>query len=426
VPIQSLIKFRSDTAANWTSTNPTLAQGELGFETDTGKPKIGDGMTVWTSLDYIAGKYTLDQLSNISTSSPLQNNVLAYDSVGSNFTNQTSSEANIGSSLGYRFIEKVVYTSSTTLTPAANIRAMNVIAIGGGGGSGGAAVGAVSAGSSGGNFAESFLYFDSQNAPYAKSVVPSIGSVSISIVVGAGGSAGGAPGNGVGGGSSSFFITVADAITRVEESDNGEILTLTFANEYKYLLLDGYIVVGSCIGMNDSGVDDDLRADAILVDEVDLVAGTMTVTDSGQNWDGTKNGSFDLTIYYCRAQGGKGGLGENALTAPDFEGGTVAVDNDDFDGENQTYGDWIALGGSGQFAAYETTADFYHAKPGASAMFPITEASIARTTASAAGYSARSTDYGAGAFGAVNPPGNAAAVAGGAGTQGVVIVEYYA
>lgn len=50
-----LIEFRRDTAANWTSVDPTLAHGEPGFETDTGKLKIGDGATAWTSLSYIGG-----------------------------------------------------------------------------------------------------------------------------------------------------------------------------------------------------------------------------------------------------------------------------------------------------------------------------------------------------------------------------------
>lgn len=44
---------RKDTAAAWTSANPTLDAGEIGFETDTGKLKIGDGSTAWTSLSYI-------------------------------------------------------------------------------------------------------------------------------------------------------------------------------------------------------------------------------------------------------------------------------------------------------------------------------------------------------------------------------------
>lgn len=43
---------RADTAANWTSNNPTLAVGEIGFETNTSKFKIGDGSTAWNSLSY--------------------------------------------------------------------------------------------------------------------------------------------------------------------------------------------------------------------------------------------------------------------------------------------------------------------------------------------------------------------------------------
>ena len=49
------IKFRRDTAAAWTQANPVLAQGEPGFEHDTGLLKIGDGETVWTNLDYASG-----------------------------------------------------------------------------------------------------------------------------------------------------------------------------------------------------------------------------------------------------------------------------------------------------------------------------------------------------------------------------------
>ena len=46
------IQFRRGTAAEWTSANPTLAAGELGYETDTTKFKLGDGSTAWTSLGY--------------------------------------------------------------------------------------------------------------------------------------------------------------------------------------------------------------------------------------------------------------------------------------------------------------------------------------------------------------------------------------
>jgi hypothetical protein len=46
---------RRDTAAGWTSANPTLLEGELGFETDTKKAKLGDGSTAWNSLTYYPG-----------------------------------------------------------------------------------------------------------------------------------------------------------------------------------------------------------------------------------------------------------------------------------------------------------------------------------------------------------------------------------
>lgn len=46
------IQLRRGTAASWTSANPTLAAGEFGFETDTGKAKIGNGVTAWNSLAY--------------------------------------------------------------------------------------------------------------------------------------------------------------------------------------------------------------------------------------------------------------------------------------------------------------------------------------------------------------------------------------
>jgi len=43
---------RRGTAADWQSANTLLAQGEIGYETDTNKFKIGDGVTAWNSLGY--------------------------------------------------------------------------------------------------------------------------------------------------------------------------------------------------------------------------------------------------------------------------------------------------------------------------------------------------------------------------------------
>ena len=48
------IRFRRDTAANWTAANPVLGAGEPGLETDTGNSKLGDGVTAWNGLGYQA------------------------------------------------------------------------------------------------------------------------------------------------------------------------------------------------------------------------------------------------------------------------------------------------------------------------------------------------------------------------------------
>lgn len=51
-----LIQVRRSPATgtgSWTTVNPVLGDGEIGFERDTRKLKIGDGVTAWTALGYI-------------------------------------------------------------------------------------------------------------------------------------------------------------------------------------------------------------------------------------------------------------------------------------------------------------------------------------------------------------------------------------
>ena len=45
---------RRGTAAQWTSANPVLNAGEIGWESDTNKFKIGDGTNHWANIDYFA------------------------------------------------------------------------------------------------------------------------------------------------------------------------------------------------------------------------------------------------------------------------------------------------------------------------------------------------------------------------------------
>ena len=64
--VQARFQVRADTAANWTSANPTLLLNEIGIETDTKKLKMGDGTTAWASLAYfpsiVAGGTVLGNL----------------------------------------------------------------------------------------------------------------------------------------------------------------------------------------------------------------------------------------------------------------------------------------------------------------------------------------------------------------------------
>jgi len=47
-----IIQHKRGTASQWTSLNPTLEAGEVGWESDTNKFKIGTGSTAWNSLAY--------------------------------------------------------------------------------------------------------------------------------------------------------------------------------------------------------------------------------------------------------------------------------------------------------------------------------------------------------------------------------------
>ena len=57
--MSTIFKLRRDTAANWSSNNPTLAEGELGYDKTNVYLKIGDGTTAWNSL----GQFTQSEES---------------------------------------------------------------------------------------------------------------------------------------------------------------------------------------------------------------------------------------------------------------------------------------------------------------------------------------------------------------------------
>lgn len=47
------ILLKRGKSSSWETQNLLLQRGEPGFETDTGRLKIGDGVTLWNDLGYI-------------------------------------------------------------------------------------------------------------------------------------------------------------------------------------------------------------------------------------------------------------------------------------------------------------------------------------------------------------------------------------
>ena len=153
----SKIQLRRDTAANWTSANPTLSSGELGYETDTGKFKIGNAAgTAWTSLSYAAvtaygdlsgtpSAYTLPTATTsvlggvkVGANLSISNGVLSAVSSGSsttslpwaNITSTPTTLAGYGITDGLTASNLTAYltsaTAASTYLPIANFTYANI------------------------------------------------------------------------------------------------------------------------------------------------------------------------------------------------------------------------------------------------------------------------------------------------------------
>lgn len=85
------IQMRRGTAAQWSATNPTLAEGEIGLELDTQKFKMGTGTTAWNSLGY----YTAGTSSVASVNGQTGVVVLGTDNVSEGTTNKYYTDARV-------------------------------------------------------------------------------------------------------------------------------------------------------------------------------------------------------------------------------------------------------------------------------------------------------------------------------------------
>jgi len=89
IQVRRSVSGPSNVTGTWAQVNPRLAAGEIGFETDTGRFKIGDGTTLWNAL-----KYATD--SSYLTGSIIASNVSGTVAVDNGGTGKTTFGATPG------------------------------------------------------------------------------------------------------------------------------------------------------------------------------------------------------------------------------------------------------------------------------------------------------------------------------------------
>ena len=117
------LRSRYDTAANWTSNNPTLLSGELGIESDTLKVKVGNGSSIWNSLPYLLDGTAFQAVTtitvNTSASPALGTIVNNTEYRCTNTSPSTAPSLTIASipSAGTELVFSVVFKAPNTTAP---------------------------------------------------------------------------------------------------------------------------------------------------------------------------------------------------------------------------------------------------------------------------------------------------------------------
>ena len=109
----SRIQIRRDTAQNWFDVNPELLPGEICYETDTGKLKIGTGAH-WNSTDYFVFENTkLQDLFDVEISGASSGDFLRYNSSSSVWYNNA---VDLGIDTIGDYVESLVQGTGLTIT----------------------------------------------------------------------------------------------------------------------------------------------------------------------------------------------------------------------------------------------------------------------------------------------------------------------
>ena len=104
--INSKIQIRRDTANNWSTNNPILAAGEIGFDLTNGKHKIGDGSNNWSSLPYFVLDNEIDVNKTLYGIVDDSGNLTYVAAGGSGYT-ATGDVSDLNNDVGYQTAAQV-------------------------------------------------------------------------------------------------------------------------------------------------------------------------------------------------------------------------------------------------------------------------------------------------------------------------------
>ena len=120
---------RRGTAAQWTAANPILAAGEMGFESNTGKFKMGDGVNSWTSLYYFTDSQDFDttaiQSSITSAVSTAVSDLVNGAPAALNTLNELAAAIDNNASYSATIVQSLSEKASTSAMTAADLIVAN-------------------------------------------------------------------------------------------------------------------------------------------------------------------------------------------------------------------------------------------------------------------------------------------------------------
>ncbi len=124
IPLHQRAQLRRDISTNWTYGNPVLKDGELGYETDTERVKIGNGSTAWTGLPYFGGGGTLGELQDVTITNSANGDFLRWD--GTAWINDA---VNLSTDTVGSYVQSLIAGSAITITNNSGEAATPTIAV---------------------------------------------------------------------------------------------------------------------------------------------------------------------------------------------------------------------------------------------------------------------------------------------------------